>query len=344
MIQGHGDDAYKYKDIRINYSSNIFAHFDHTPLYKHLATRLNKVENYPEPEPYNLETALAKELNINSSSVMATNGATEAIYLISQRFRKANSVILQPTFSEYADACTIHDHCITNITDTETLERLAEKADNKQQRMLFWLCNPNNPTGRALNKDWLVNMIKACQQAIFIIDESYAAYTTKPVIQPQETIHLHNVVIIGSMTKDYGVPGLRLGYATGHPELIDEIKKGRMPWSVNQIAIEAALYLIRHNNSYIINADYLCKERQRVAMELERIGIVTEPSDSNMLLCKIGHGSATELKNWLATEHGLLIRDASNFYSLSKCHFRIAVQQPKENDLLINALKEWTTL
>lgn len=105
MLNGHGDDLQRYKNIRINFSSNVYNHFNHDGLFAHLAACLPRVVNYPEPAPVSLERKLASMLDLNPAEVMVTNGATEAIYLIAQAFQGAASSILQPTFAEYQDAC-----------------------------------------------------------------------------------------------------------------------------------------------------------------------------------------------------------------------------------------------
>ena len=109
MIQGHGDDAYRYaRPIRANFSSNVYGHVDLEPLKAHLRERLDAIGNYPEPEPYRLESALAGLLGLDPAYILVTAGATEAIYLVAHAFQGSRSTILQPTFSEYADACRLY--------------------------------------------------------------------------------------------------------------------------------------------------------------------------------------------------------------------------------------------
>ena len=103
MIEGHGDDAYRYGDIKSDFSSNICAHNHHQALMKHLMARPELISHYPEPEAWSLETIIAERYGLHSQQVIVTSGATEAIYLIAQTFRM-QSEIPSPTFSEYEDA------------------------------------------------------------------------------------------------------------------------------------------------------------------------------------------------------------------------------------------------
>ena len=124
MIEGHGDDAYKYKAIKINFSSNVYNHVDHSGLHQHLFQQMESIRTYPEPEPYSLEKVLAKRFHLSSEEVCVTNGATEAIYLIAQTFRNQISAILMPTFSEYADACRLHGHKVVPIYNSVSYTHL----------------------------------------------------------------------------------------------------------------------------------------------------------------------------------------------------------------------------
>ena len=333
MIEGHGDDAYKYKAIKINFSSNVYNHVDHSGLYQYLSRQMESIRTYPEPEPYSLEKVLAERFRLSSEEVCVTNGATEAIYLIAQTFRNQISAILMPTFSEYADACRLHGHKVVPIYN---LNRLPDRGK------LIWLCNPNNPTGEVREKEALTACIKQNPQRIFIIDQSYEFFTQKALLTVREAAEFPNVILLHSMTKRFAVPGLRLGYITACKELLHEIRTQRMPWSVNQLAIEAGHYLLS-SSQYDIDISLLLKEKERLAQSLLSIGgMEIWPSDTHYMLVQLRMGKAAALKEYLATEQGILIRDASNFEGLNEHFFRIATQTPEENDKLVESIKKWT--
>ena len=333
MIEGHGDDAYKYKAIKINFSSNVYNHVDHSGLYQYLSRQMESIRTYPEPEPYSLEKVLAERFRLSSEEVCVTNGATEAIYLIAQTFRNQTSAILMPTFSEYADACRLHGHKVVPIYN---LNRLPDRGK------LIWLCNPNNPTGEVREKEALTACIKQNRQRIFIIDQSYEFFTQKALLTAREAAEFPKVILLHSMTKRFAVPGLRLGYITACKELLHEIRTQRMPWSVNQLAIEAGHYLLS-SSQCDIDISLLLKEKERLAQSLLSIGgMEIWPSDTHYMLVQLRMGKAAALKEYLATEQGILIRDASNFEGLNEHFFRIATQTPEENDKLVESIKKWT--
>lgn len=324
----HGDDIFRYDDIRLNFSSNVYGHFDHSALYAHLSGRMACITSYPEPTPSHLESVLASHLHVSPDNIMVTNGATEAIYLIAQAFAGTSSAIVQPTFSEYEQACTLHGHSIMH-TD----------ASSPLPTALVWLCNPNNPTGTVMPKDTLVALIASHPHCTFIIDQSYAPYYHGTLLSATDVTALGNVILLHSMTKEYGIPGLRLGYVVGSRDAIRRLSLLRMPWSVNALAIEAGLFLTTHPAPYIIPVRMLNDERQRLSSALSATGIIdVHPSDTHILLCRLHSGTAAWLKEHLATRHGILIRDASNFRGLTPQHFRIAVQRPEDNNALLEAV------
>lgn len=315
MIEGHGDDTYRYADIKIDFSSNICVHDSHQALMAHLANRPELISHYPEPEAWSLEAMIAERLNIRPEQVVVTNGATEAIYLIAQSFGMRPD-IPSPTFSEYEDAC--------NMFNAQRFER----------GRCCWLCNPNNPTGEVYDQRYIDRMM--AEYNLVVLDHSYEDYTDKHVMSARWGCQLPSSVQIHSMTKTYGVPGLRLGYITGHESLTRQIRRHMHPWSVSSLAIEAGKFLLGHD-------ELICKpdlnEARRLQDLMQQSGdIIVTPSDTNFFLCKMLHYRAAELKDYLAKEHHMLIRDASNFKGLTPNHFRVASQKREENDALVNAI------
>ncbi len=333
MIDGHGDDAYKYGAIRMNFSSNVYNHVDHEGLHRHLSHRMACIHAYPEPVPYSLEKELAEHLHLLPEEVCVTNGATEAIYLLAQAFGNCTSAVRMPTFSEYADACRLHGHRVVSFYRPDGFPGEAG---------LAWLCNPNNPTGEVWEKASLLRCMEAHPQTVFIIDQSYESFTLKPLLSVTEAVRYPNVILLHSMTKQFAVPGLRLGYMTACGGLLCRIRSWRMPWSVNQLAVEAGHYLLRHADEYAVDIPLLLKEKDRLATSLQAIGgMDVWPSDTHFLLVHLRVGTAAALKTYLATEYGILIRDASNFEGLDGHFFRIATQTPAENDELVEGIKRW---
>ena len=159
MIDGHGDDIYKYEGIRMNFSSNIYAHADLSELEAHLGHCMHVIHSYPEPSPHSLERMIADKYGIDADEVLVTSGATEAIYLIAQAFRNRKTYhVIKPTFAEYEEACHIFDY------------------EENRKGALCWLCNPNNPQGMVIS----VGKVKeiARSHELMIIRELHDGETT----------------------------------------------------------------------------------------------------------------------------------------------------------------------
>lgn len=283
--------------------------------------------------PYSLESEIARRYSLTPRQVCVTNGATEAIYLIAQVFQGRISAVLGPTFSEYADACRVHRH---KVKPFYSLDALPEDAE------LVWICNPNNPTGEVRNKEDLKALVDSHPDKLFIFDQSYEYFTLKSLLGIKEAASFPNVILLHSMTKQYAIPGLRVGYFTASEGLTDDVRCRRMPWSVNSLAIEAAKYLLEEGDGISADIPQLLAERERLTNLLLATGMLEIwPTDTHYMLIKLRMGKAAALKDFLAVNHGILIRDASNFEGLDERFFRIATQTPEENDKLVKAISEW---
>lgn len=334
MINGHGDDLYRYTTpITSNFSSNVFCGIDHSVLFQRLADALPRLCSYPEPEPASLESALAAFFRVPADSVCFTNGATEAIYLIAQAFRGRKSAVWMPTFSEYADACRLHGHRVSSFY---TYEGLSSDAD------IAWLCNPNNPTGEARDHARLRDWITSHPHTLFVIDQSYEAFTLKRLFSIEEASRMPNVVLIHSLTKHFAIPGLRAGYLTACAEVMRLIRAQRMPWSVNALAVEAGFYALDEKFALPFDLEAYLRLKDEFADDWRRTGLADVwDSDTHFFLLRLRSGKASALKDFLARRHGILIRDASNFEGLDAACFRLATQRREENRALIGAFMEW---
>lgn len=333
MIEGHGDDLYRYGElVKMNFSSNIYQHADHSALKAHLAEHLDLINNYPAPRPRQLEKLIAQKEGISPEAVMVTNGSTEAIYLIAQRFHHSASIIPQPTYNEYADACRIFDHIISYENTDELTSLPADR--------VYWICNPNNPSGNVLMKGFVDYIVRRSPRYTFVVDQSYESYTREQLLVAREMMGLPNLFILHSLSKTYSIPGLRLGYITADPSLINLLRPLRQPWTVNALAIEAGLFLLEHGEPAIPQLDAYLEETERLRQSLRQIdGIRIFETKTNYMLCEVTQTTAPKLKDHLIHEHGMLIRDCSNFYGLSNHFFRVSAQKPEENDALVEAIR-----
>ena len=321
MIEGHGDDLYRYDNILMNFSSNIYNGTDLSALKDYLGSRLDVMRSYPEPSAASLEQMIARECGISPDEVLVTSGAVDAIYLIAQAYRHEGTChVMQPTFREYEDACRVFGY--------------GEREDGA----LCWLCNPNNPTGDVMPVDEVLALAE--QHRLLIVDQSYEDYTEAPLLQPAHVVGRDDIILLHSMTKRYAVPGLRLGYVTASSSMISRLREQYRPWAINALSLEAGKWLVEQGETAIPDLSSYLAETQRLRAMLNEIeGIEAQQTQTNFFLCTIHQTTAAELKEYLARKHGILIRDASNFTGLTPHHFRIATQSSAENDALVATIR-----
>ena len=323
MIEGHGDDLYRYSNIKMNFSSNIYNGTDMSALDAYLCTRMATIRSYPEPSAASLEQMIAVECGISPDEVLVTSGAVDAIYLIAQTYRHEGTChVMQPTFREYEDACRVFGY------------------QEQEDGALCWLCNPNNPTGDMLAAEDVLAL--AGRHRLLVVDQSYEDYTKASLLQPAHVVGRDDIILLHSMTKRYAVPGLRLGYVTASARVISRLREQYRPWAINALSLEAGKWLVQRGETAIPDLTAYLAETQRLRAMLNGIeGIEAQETQTNFFLSTIRPATAAELKEYLAQEHGILIRDASNFTGLTPHHFRIATQSPTENDALSTAIKQF---
>ncbi|MEJ5248226.1 MAG: cobyric acid synthase [Caldilinea sp.] len=295
---------------------------------------------YPDREYRALRRALADALRTTPESILVGNGASEILWLAAFAFlRRGDAVlIVGPTYGEYARVAalmgaTVHEwrgeERNAFAVEPEAIERLLE------QRLpsAVFLCNPNNPTGRFTPVEVLHAWARRWPQTLFIVDESYLAFLASP--RSAYAPDLANLLIVRSLTKEYALAGLRLGYALAAPTFIEAMRRVQPPWSVNalaQAAGAAALADLTHLRETLA-ALRLAKEE--LIAGLEHGGWRPLPSETHFMLVRVGDGAALR-RRLLA--HGLLVRDCASF-GLS-AHIRIATRKPEENRRLLNALEQ----
>lgn len=337
MLFGHGDNAYQFNySIKSNFSSNVYYKGTNAKLISFLKERVFLIEKYPEVVAESLSKILAQKYNLSSKNILVTNGATEAFYLIASLQLNALSEIFIPSFAEYEDACTQFNH--TTIFTKNTLL----KSTYKTKASYLWICNPNNPDGKVIQKETLSTLIKNNSKATIVLDESYKDFILEKESLVQNISQHKNLILVHSLTKKYAIPGLRLGYVIASEEIIAKLKQKKQPWSVNSLAIEAGNFLLENNIPFSIKkALILSKKLQENLSKIK--GVTVVPSDTSYFLIQTNK-KAHEAVAYLVKEHGILLRNASNFRGLNNYYLRISAQSKTENDKLVKALSKWMNI
>jgi threonine-phosphate decarboxylase len=228
-------------------------------------------------------------------------------------------------------------HHIPVFFRKEEIEQVLNSGAN-----LCWICNPNNPDGHIFSFQEIEQWLNLFSNTIFVIDEAYAAFISEFESAISLIPTYSNLIVVRSLTKCCAIPGLRLGYVVASAELANRIRKYQQPWSVNALAQEAGKFLIENLKAHMPDAAFiqqLSKNLQWSISQLEGFQVIT--SEASYFLVEMQSGTAAELKKFLIQEHGILIRDASNFNGLNEQHFRVCTRNKFDNQLLINGLENY---
>jgi len=337
MINGHGNDIHQTKNkIVADFSTNVFNNPETEKIIEFLKENVDVVRNYPDCNCTSLRQKFASNYNVSDDNVLVCNGSTESFYLVAHLFKGRSSVIFIPSFSEYEDACRLYDHQI-EFTSND-IDILDASIDNK----LVWLGNPNNPDSKYYTRSFLKEFIGQHPSTVFVIDEAYIDLCADGETIADLVNDFENLIVIKSFTKLYAIPGVRLGFIVTHSKRIDELKKLHMPWAVNVLAMKAGEYILDHLVKKQNQVDDLLQGSLMFQQNINQLeGFKVTKSSCNYFLVEMETEKASDLKDFLLREHGLLIRDASNFRGLNAKCFRVASQGNEKDLFLIQCLKKW---
>jgi threonine-phosphate decarboxylase len=340
MIHGHGDDALlQTVEILDDFSINIRPDGPPPALLDHLRARMEIVARYPEPDARTYRRQLAVSCRISETQILVTAGGAAAIYLVAQACRGRRSLVVSPTFSEYADAAEANAHRLARATR----EELAAREETLLAGAgLVWLCNPNNPTGENMAADDLLALVDRHPETLFVIDQAFADFCAAAPLAPADAAVRPNLVLLRSFTKSLGIPGLRLGCILSSAANIALFSRASPPWAVNSLALEAGLFHLAHPDLCALPLDDLLARTRALMRAIDAIpGYAARPSATFFFLVALRRGRAFALKEYLVNEHRMLVRDASNFAGLGSGLVRISAQAPQQNARLAQALAAW---
>jgi len=310
---------------------------------------LGTIAHYPDPACKVFRQAAAAELEVGCENIIAGNGAAELIYLIARMILPRCTLIPIPTFSEYGYAVSSVGGKLKYIQLKPEGSRFVIPMDDFCQSIrgadLAFICNPNNPTGTLLDRNELREILAAGKDnhCFMVVDEAYLDFvkggSDYSVIN--QIVDYDNLLILKSLTKVFSLPGLRIGYAIGHKNLIDKMNTLRDPWTVNALAQTAGAAALTERDYRTRLQELVDGEREYLYEQIKRLpGLKPYIPTANFLLvntCGTGF-TASHLHEVLARS-GLLIRDCTSFQGMGPYFFRIAVRTRSENMRLIQALE-----
>ena len=318
-----------------------------------ISAHLKLIKHYPDPNHEWLLESLAESTGVKPSNIIVGNGSTELIYLFNEVFLENGyeALIPVPSFSEYKAAIERFGGNMVFIKcDPANGFRLniqeLEKAISTKTRIIF-LCNPNSPTGVLYEKEDILRVIRfaAERNVLVFLDEDYIDFVddSKMYSMVEYVNEYNNLFVLRSLTKFFGLAGVRIGFGIGSPELVSALKNVIMPWSVNSLAMFATDAAVKDTDFIKKSRMLVSKSRKEMVDQLKTVPwLKVYPSETNFLLIEIISGdlTSTQVKQGLAKK-GLLIRDCKDFDGLNNKFFRVTVRRPEENKKLIDAIKSF---
>jgi histidinol-phosphate aminotransferase len=297
------------------------------------------IARHPDPRATPLRYALAAHHGIDPSALLVGNGAADLIYQLATAYVRPGDrvLIVAPTFGEYAAAAAmmgaeVIEHRLSADTGYGLdSERLVHDVQRHQPRLLF-VCNPNNPTGSYVDHAVVEALLHACPATLLVLDEAFVNFVAAPW-RAVELLERPNLLVLRSMTKDYALTGLRVGYAMAAPEVIAALEKVQPPWTVNALAQAATLAALADTAHLYTTLAQLARDSSDLHSDLIAAGFAPLPSAVHYCLLPVH--SASEWKAALL-ERRILVRDCTSF-GLPQ-HIRIAAQQTADNACLVAAL------
>ncbi|MCY2687232.1 histidinol-phosphate transaminase [Salinimicrobium sp. TH3] len=303
----------------------------------------NGVNRYPDPQQGKVKEVLASQKGVPVSKILLGNGSDEVLDLIFRAFCQPqvdNVISLPPTYGMYKVLAGLNEiedrEVVLTLGFQPDVEAILQKTD--EQTKLIFLCSPNNPTGNSFSESSVEKILKSFN-GLVIIDEAYIDFSTERswLERLQE---FPNLVITQTLSKAYGLAGIRLGICYASEEIISVLNKIKPPYNVNELTQQRALKRLSGPEEVNREVQTILQERELLRTNLSKMPFVKEifPSDANFLLVRV-EDAGEKYEELL--EAGVVVRNRSN-QQLCENTLRFTVGTPEENKELLKKLTQLT--
>jgi histidinol-phosphate aminotransferase len=294
------------------------------------------------PEYVATTRRLARSFGVGPKEMVLTNGVDDALHLLCDTFVDPRSrvVLCEPTFSMYrfyaelanAKIITLRYDAAMNFPLEDALDALRPE---KSAPQIFFLANPNNPTGTLVSAKSLARMLKASLRTVIVVDEAYTEFSGLSIIRWIR--RFPNLVVLRTFSKAAGLAGLRLGCIFANPKLISFLKSAASPFSVNTAALVAAEAAIRDQRTIRSYVAEVTRAREEFTKALDQLGITSYPSAANFVLVDFGESGPQLIRK--LEQRGILLRDRGMEFG-RRGFARVSIGTRPEMRRLIRAIKQ----
>ena len=337
-------------DSIIPYASNVNP-LGISPMARQaLLDNIDAIKAYPDRDYLSLKTSISNYCGTDREHLILGNGTSDLIRLTLEILSPARTMIIGPTYAEYARAAklvgsTVDTYMLKDSDDFELDTDLLLEALNESIDLLI-ICNPNNPTGKAITKEQMNEIAKKCLELniLVMIDETYVEFVqdVNLISSVALTKEYDNLIVLRGVSKFFAAPGIRLGYAiTSNADFLEATSNGKIPWNINAYAAIAGVMF--EDEHYInLTKSLIHTERNLIfsALSSRKTIKVFRPTANFILIKLLKEGLTGEDVFDHCIKKGLMIRDCTDYEGLGDKYIRFCFMKPQQNDMVVNTILE----
>ena len=299
----------------------------------------NGVNRYPDPQQRKLKEVIARRRGVAANQLLLGNGSDEVLDLIFRAFCIPNQdkiIVMPPTYGMYKVLANINCISLNEVPLNDDFQLVTKDilSQISTQTKAIFLCSPNNPSGNSFRREDILTLLQSFT-GLVVIDEAYIDFSTQKSLVSDLSSY-PNLIITQTLSKAYGLAGIRLGICIASEEIIDILNKIKPPYNINSLTQERAISALADWDTTQGQITQLIAERKGLFAQLEKISFVEKvyPSDANFLLARVDDANKryTQL-----IENDIIVRNRSKQMGCENC-LRFSVGTPQENQILIETL------
>jgi len=327
--------------VRMNLNENMLVDRSFSSTILMEASENTDARRYPVVKGGLALKAISENVGLWEDEVMVGNGSDEILDLVAKVFvGRGEGLVVDPTFEMYRFYVGLAGGRTKQVLISKNFEMEADdvlSAVNERTKVIF-ICSPNNPTGKQFSKDEVLRVVEESDRLI-VLDEAYVDFA--PYSLAREATKYHNLLVLRTFSKAFGLAGLRIGYGVGSSEIIEWLRAAQSPFSVNSVAQGACRLVLENRRVYDSFVKKTIEERRYLMAELEMVnGIKPFESDANFILIKVIGGDVTseDVCKRLRSA-GIEVRDRGNLPMLKNC-LRVTVAERESNLKFVKELEK----
>ena len=299
----------------------------------------NGVNRYPDPQQRKLKEVIARGRGVAANQLLLGNGSDEVLDLIFRAFctpNKDNVIVMPPTYGMYKVLANINCVSLDEATLNNDFQLVTKDILNQisSQTKAIFLCSPNNPSGNSFRREDILTLLQSFT-GLVVVDEAYIDFSTQKSLTA-ELPSYPNLIITQTLSKAYGLAGIRLGICIASEEIINILNKIKPPYNINSLTQERAISALEDWDTTQRQITQLIAERKGLFAQLEKISFVEKvyPSDANFLLVRVDDANKRYAQ---LIQNNIVVRNRSKQVGCENC-LRFSVGTPQENQILIETL------